>query len=182
MRHLSKLLATAAMSAGVMLTALPAHAVTIIAMETGPFTLPSNPSGIIPKGTFAQGTNTYDFTFTTIGGTFKALMQAQNSKAKDGTPEPLTFTLYSGNPGSGTFVANSGGTPTAATLLDTLGAGSYYMQLDTVKAPKELVTGGITLLSGVPEPATWAVMFLGLGGIGASLRNRRRAFVAATAA
>jgi len=33
----------------------------------------------------------------------------------------------------------------------------------------------------VPEPATWAVMFLGFGAIGASMRNTRRRQAAATA-
>jgi hypothetical protein len=36
-------------------------------------------------------------------------------------------------------------------------------------------------VGGVPEPATWAVMLLGFGGIGASMRNARRRHVAATA-
>jgi hypothetical protein len=26
----------------------------------------------------------------------------------------------------------------------------------------------------VPEPATWAMMIIGFGGVGATLRNRRR--------
>jgi len=32
--------------------------------------------------------------------------------------------------------------------------------------------------TGVPEPATWALMLVGLGGLGAGLRSRRRAAVA----
>ncbi|MBX3482963.1 PEPxxWA-CTERM sorting domain-containing protein [Phenylobacterium sp.] len=31
-----------------------------------------------------------------------------------------------------------------------------------------------TLTTGVPEPATWAMMILGFGGVGATLRQRRR--------
>ena len=30
------------------------------------------------------------------------------------------------------------------------------------------------LTAGVPEPATWALMILGFGGVGALLRRRRR--------
>jgi hypothetical protein len=35
-----------------------------------------------------------------------------------------------------------------------------------------------TLPPGVPEPAAWALMILGMGGVGASLRSRRRTFAA----
>ena len=33
---------------------------------------------------------------------------------------------------------------------------------------------GITLGGGVPEPASWALMLVGFGGLGAALRHRRR--------
>ena len=47
----------------------------------------------------------------------------------------------------------------------------YYYGVDGV-----LATGlvGTVPLSGAPEPATWAMMLLGLGGMGAVLRSRRR--------
>jgi hypothetical protein len=43
------------------------------------------------------------------------------------------------------------------------------------------VTGpvGAMLAGGVPEPATWAMMIIGFGGVGAVLRQRRKALVVA---
>lgn len=42
-------------------------------------------------------------------------------------------------------------------------------------------SGTFNISGDVPEPATWAMMILGLGGVGASLRRRRAAPSAATA-
>ncbi len=42
-----------------------------------------------------------------------------------------------------------------------------------------LLTDAPPLNGGVPEPATWAMMILGLGGAGAMLRRRRGAAVLA---
>jgi hypothetical protein len=42
-----------------------------------------------------------------------------------------------------------------------------------------IVFDDITLGLGLPEPATWAMMLLGFGAIGASLRRRRRRIAAA---
>jgi hypothetical protein len=173
-----RFIAAAAVSASVVLACAPASALTIVPVSTGAFSLPGDPAGIIPAGTFAQGTSTYDFTFTTIGGTYDTLLQMQATAVHTGIPHAIAFTLFKGTPGSGSFVANSGGTATTPTLL-TLTAGTYYMEVDTVSVPKELVTGGLTLLSSVPEPAAWTMMLLGFGALGAAVRSRRRS--AATA-
>jgi hypothetical protein len=79
-------------------------------------------------------------------------------------PGPLTFTV---NPTNGTTVlslAGHGSEPTifaAADLRNTNARGS---------------TGavGAVLVPGVPEPATWAMMILGMGMVGGALRMRRR--------
>ena len=36
-----------------------------------------------------------------------------------------------------------------------------------------LLTSGVTITSGVPEPASWAMMVLGLGCVGGVLRRRK---------
>jgi hypothetical protein len=41
--------------------------------------------------------------------------------------------------------------------------------------PASVVTGNFTFyVQAVPEPATWALMLLGFGGIGLSLHRRRK--------
>jgi hypothetical protein len=45
---------------------------------------------------------------------------------------------------------------------------------------KDSPYGAVVASVAVPEPATWAMMLIGFGGLGAALRmNRRRAFAAA---
>jgi hypothetical protein len=147
-----------------------AHAVAI-PFSTGPFSIPGDPAGVIPAGTFVSGTATEDFTFT-LAGSGKATMQMQASAVSDSSPQTLAFTLFSGSPGSGSFLANSGGSATAATLLQKLTPGNYYAELNTVAAPNSLVTGGLALTP-VPEPAAWGMMLLGVAGLGAVARRRR---------
>jgi hypothetical protein len=57
------------------------------------------------------------------------------------------------------FIVNNGGGPTALRVE---------------------MTGAADLAGGVPEPATWAMMLAGFGGVGALMRSRRRV-AAATA-
>jgi hypothetical protein len=48
--------------------------------------------------------------------------------------------------------------------------------------PVGAVVGGTTQLTGgVPEPASWALMIIGFGGVGASLRRRRQTLALAAA-
>ena len=171
MRISAKLYSGAALAATLASASVPAHAVSF-AINSGPFTAPGNASGVLPSGVTASGTNTYDFTFSTLGGTFRTIMQMQATAVNDGSPQGLDFQLFRGPPGSGVWVSASGGMPTAATLMKSLAPDNYYLELNTSGVQNEYVTGGIALLSPAPEPAAWAGMVLGLGLLGLAARRR----------
>ncbi|WP_394763175.1 PEPxxWA-CTERM sorting domain-containing protein [Phenylobacterium sp.] len=72
--------------------------------------------------------------------------------------------------GSTAFIAGSG-----STTLALIGqVGGQFIGLDNVTITDAGPVGG-----GVPEPASWALMLLGFGGLGAALRQRRRAALTA---
>jgi hypothetical protein len=76
-----------------------------------------------------------------------------------------TYTVsyqYSENSGQGVFSAVS-------TNGNVTGTGGNGINIVTYAGDARPV------LQGVPEPAAWALMLLGFGGIGAALRNRRKA-------
>jgi hypothetical protein len=53
------------------------------------------------------------------------------------------------------------------------GAPSYFAQFGTFYGPT-YAAQSFQLLSSAPEPATWAMMLIGVGALGASMRTRRR--------
>lgn len=68
-------------------------------------------------------------------------------------------------PWSGTFTGGANHNP-----LLTIGNGTPGSQIDFLDNVSIVQTGGG---SGAPEPAGWALMILGFGGVGASMRRRR---------
>jgi hypothetical protein len=66
---------------------------------------------------------------------------------------------------------------------DVLGVGfSFTVQGDPFATFNISIDGqalDFALAPGVPEPATWGLMLMGFGGLGAALRSRRRAMLAA---
>ena len=92
------------------------------------------------------------------------------------------------------FTDQLGGTQTGTQSFNVSAHGSNFF--DAIAANGELITnvslsganlssvgqvrlGGVTsLVRAVPEPASWALMIVGFGGIGAAMRRRRQALAA----
>lgn len=94
----------------------------------------------------------------------------QVSFAFSGGHEVFNYTLTFAN--AGTYLAN--------VLLDIPSSTPDYVtpqgyQVDTANFDFQVDV----LTSAVPEPGTWAMMILGLGGVGAALRSRRQQAAAA---
>jgi hypothetical protein len=74
------------------------------------------------------------------------------------------------------FLTNFGGGTTEgaqAALLDGLQGGTAYLNIHTDAFPGGEIRG---FLSAVPEPQSWALMILGFGLVGASMRLSRRRY------
>jgi hypothetical protein len=75
-----------------------------------------------------------------------------------------------------TLVSSAGPSPNSLTFTSgTLAAGQTYRFRYTVNlgSPGN-ISGNAAFYAAVPEPATWALMLLGFGGIGMAMRRRRR--------
>jgi hypothetical protein len=129
-----------------------------------------------------------------------ALNDPSLGNAVSGTSSGFTFMTgglnAAGCDGSGNFFcfANSGynpGSPIPSSLSlmfsvtsDTAGSWANYatpdFKIDWVGSKKnyDLVSLAIPVNNGVPEPATWAMMLVGFGGIGMAMRRRRKGVLA----
>ena len=85
-----------------------------------------------------------------------------------------TFDLTDAGINNGAFLTSSGGTVAGAeaALLAGLAAGKAYSNIHNAEFPGGEIRGFLTAAS-VPEPTAWALMLLGFGALGASLRRRR---------
>ena len=160
-----KLALVVAAAAALSVTA-PASAATVVLVPVADGSL----SGTFTETRPTSGNFTSTFTFTTpTAGTASASLEKTSlsginftSAFLNGTP--FTFTSLSFGTRSAQF--GSSGPITVGAGLQTItvsgtGSGSF--------------SGSVGFISGIPEPATWAMMISGFGMIGGAMRyNRRR--------
>jgi hypothetical protein len=106
--------------------------------------------------------------------TFSAFPLGVNSGSFSQT---LDLTLASSwNPA---YVTSNGGTTASAeaALVAAMNSGRSYLNIHTNQFPGGEIRG--FLVAVVPEPASWALMLVGFGAIGWSIRHRRRSSLAA---
>jgi choice-of-anchor C domain-containing protein len=104
---------------------------------------------------YPSGPDSADVTVTGAGSLLSSSVTHTTS-----TPSDLDWIHFTGS-----FTADSSLTTLA--FNETAGGGNAGVFLDNVS-----VTGG-SITRGVPEPATWAMMLIGFGGLGALMRRRR---------
>ena len=168
--RLKTLFAGATIASALVAASAASAAVIITPFTGGPFSL-SNPLGTLPATKMTTG-NTYDYTFSLampLGTGSSVQIAAQKLIHGSSVPELIQYSLYTGTPGSGTFVSQSS-LDFAPTVAFTPTVGAYYVQVDYIAASGEVAGGTIT--SSVPEPASWAMMLVGFGALGVALRRR----------
>ena len=140
-------------------------------------------------------TNTSTVTIGGLASPFSANgVQAAGSNAANGASfgnyDYVIQRSSAGNPGSPLTGQHSlaftvSGPSALALESTTVGSNNIFFVVDIAgynPLSGALVnTGrvGATIQAGIPEPASWALMILGFGGVGAVLRSRRRPALAA---
>lgn len=127
-----------------------------------------------------------DFAFSTPVAGFGFFWGASNDQwtltAYDASNNVVATALpnVTAESNAGDFIGLTGAGIVRATLI---GPSSDYIFVDNVTFGTVLSPTGVTESGGggVPEPATWAMMLVGFGGMGAVLRRSRRSAVVSSA-
>jgi opacity protein-like surface antigen len=184
-------LSIAAIAAASLMAASAASAATVI--NVNPASLTKHTIGTIDAvqtGTTAQ---TFDWVFNLTAPVGKVLKtEIELTAQKNGNTKKIGFNVFSGAPSLPTSHLIYSGFEKSPTVKLELGTGSYFIEVTSsdifasgssdFAVNKETISGNITVkgaVSAAPEPAAWALMMVGVGGMGAALRTRRRKAVAA---
>jgi hypothetical protein len=116
-------------------------------------------------------TTIYDVTFTIPKAT-TFIVEASASASP--TLTAYVELLSGNNVVAGSMEYLSNGSLGYDTPQFKLGAGSYTLVFDAVNSGKASPAKFGLGVTAVPEPATWAMMLFGIGGIGATLRISRQ--------
>jgi len=181
------MLVAAAMATAFAATAASAATVVVTPGTTtaGPFssTPGNNITGFTPIK--LDNKNTYDWAFnlTTplVGAVASIQIEAQLLSNHSTTNENITFDLYQGAPGSGAYMGTSS-TGTNADFVFSPNPGEYYVEITPTyikQGANNEAFSGTLLIAPTPEPAAWALMLVGFGGLGLALRRRAAKSVAA---
>ena len=189
---MKRIVLAAAASVAALVAAAPASAVTYV-RDLGTVSVPPDaffaPSILVSAGTVdAYYTFTLTNTFAISGG--RALNGASFTSTNPGAVTFNNVGVY-----AGTATAASVGTPTGQRFAfdnqpfadnsgNTIGyapvslaAGNYTIYLSGNAVSTNTIGSSIRFASDVPEPATWGLMLLGFGMVGAGLRSRKAAKV-----
>jgi hypothetical protein len=115
------------------------------------------------------------FSFTIMGG--PALADAQVSTILLNGSQNIDFSSITLDSIYAFSKTSSDGAPETWALLSpvTLANGTHSINvLGTLLGPTGSYAGTINVAAAVPEPATWAMMLLGFGAMGLSIRRRGR--------
>lgn len=105
--------------------------------------------------------------------TFPGFPLGVTSGSYDNLFDLLTASTYNTN-----YINSNGGTVTATrdAFLAALASGRSYLNIHTNAFPGGEIRG---FLRPVPEPGSWAMMLIGFGAVGWSIRRRRASLAAA---
>jgi len=173
----------ATLAAGTIMSATAANAAVVL--SNGGVIDVSGNTGTFDATFTDVGAFSHDFTFT-IPSTHLTSATVTAAFVTRGVDVNFSeILLLSGDTVINSFNSISGGAGTSEfwELRDErLGAGSYTLRLNgtsNVAPPKAAVYSGTLNISAVPEPATWGMMIVGFGLVGASMRSRKPAAVLA---
>lgn len=150
---------------GIGFSSAPAAAVPVIACTTTSCSF-GNADPTVGSGTF---NDTYTFVLpfarTFVGQIF--------SQAVNFPVDNVNFVSNGVLLNNVKFTNTNVGNPEIRNITTVLAAGTHTITVRGSSGPDGFYTGSATL-GGVPEPMTWAMMFLGFGLVGAGLRRRSK--------